>query len=96
MSRLFHNFLGTWMILSGFITSTALASIETIGPNGINSAGLGLTGSGIGIGQVENTRPGLPTFDSAANTHSSVEPTAVFVKADDPRSEEHTSELQSH
>jgi hypothetical protein len=34
------------------------ASQDTIGVNGIASAGLGLTGNGIAIGQVEPGRPG--------------------------------------
>jgi len=67
------------------------ASEETIGPNGINSAGLTLpngiplTGAGIGIGQVESRRPGDPTqpsgmpFDTTGSLiNSSVDPEEVF------------------
>jgi len=69
-----------------------LASFLTIGPDGINSAGLSLptgtaltggnalTGSGIAIGQVEDFRPGLPAFDGVANSNSTVVPAAVFLQ----------------
>jgi len=50
------------------------------GVNGINSQGLGLTGAGIGIGQVEEDRPGKPGFDNVANSHPNVIPVGVFVQ----------------
>jgi len=37
-----------------------IAANYTIGPDGIDSSGLNLTGGGIGIGQVEPNRPGDP------------------------------------
>lgn len=64
--------------------STILSASElTVGPNGINSAGLGLTGAGIAIGQVETGRPGMPIrngvpFDSAQWIHSQVQPAEVY------------------
>jgi len=62
-------------------TSSAFASQDSIGPNGINSASLlGLTGAGVGIGQVEPFRPGIPGTDSAANSNPDVQPTGVFVR----------------
>jgi hypothetical protein len=42
------------LVLTG--VQSVLGSILTNGPNGINSLGLGLTGDGMGIGQVEPTR----------------------------------------
>lgn len=38
----------------------AWASADSIGPNGINSSGLPLTGMGVDIGQAEDFRPGDP------------------------------------
>ncbi len=77
---------------------TVRASEETIGPVGINSAGLPLpngtllTGTGIGIGQVESSRPGDPKnpdgtpFDTLSSfTNLSVNPEGVFfTRYDDP------------
>ncbi len=67
-----------------FAGGRAAASTLTIGPDGINSAGLTLAdgttlldGSGIGIGQVEHGRPAT-TADAAGTQNSSVNPTAVF------------------
>jgi hypothetical protein len=69
------------------VTGSASASVDTIGPNGINSAGLfgtdgmPLTGSGVPIGQVEDTRPGDPGFDTnAALIHTEVNPDQVFFR----------------
>lgn len=59
------------------VTVLVFGSADTIGPYGINSAILNLTGSGISIGQVEDNRPGLPAFDGASS-HSSVVPAAIF------------------
>ncbi len=65
------------------------ASLDTIGPNGINSAGLmglggmPLTGAGIGIGQVEIGRPGRRVADGgpddAAHSDVSIVPAGVFL-----------------
>jgi Subtilase family len=63
------------------VTRQGNASQDSIGPNGINSAGLGLTGAGVTVGQVENLRPGKPGFDSAANCcNADVIPTGVFFR----------------
>ncbi|MGL4513732.1 MAG: S8 family serine peptidase [Lacipirellulaceae bacterium] len=62
----------------------AVASQDSIGPNGIDSDGLTLangnvlTGSGVGIGQVEPFRPGRAGTDVPANLHPSVNSAAVF------------------
>ena len=58
----------------------ACASSVSIGPDGIDSAGLGLTGAGIAIGQVEISRPGFPGTDSPANSNTQVVPTDVFLR----------------
>jgi hypothetical protein len=59
-------------------TPPALGDAATNGPNGINHPGGAFTGDGIGIGQVEDDRPGLAGTDAAGNIHSSVVPAAVF------------------
>lgn len=62
----------------------AFGSTDTIGPNGIDSAGLqdangaALTGIGIAIGQVEAGRPARAGVDNAASVNANVTPTAVF------------------
>src|SRR5437016_4263718 len=56
---------------------------NSAGPRGIDARGLGFTGQGVYIGQVESGRPGLRgtadlPFDSNANSHPDVRPDAVF------------------
>ena len=53
--------------------SDAIGSSVTTSEVGINSAGLGLTGNEVFIGQVEPRRPGRPSIDSTFN--STVSPT---------------------
>lgn len=61
-----------------FLTSAvSLASDFTISANGINSSILSQTGSNIGIGQVEQGRPGI-AIDGPANRHDDVVPAEVF------------------
>ena len=65
-------------------------SQDTIGPNGINSAGLRgvngvvLTGEGVDIGQVEPFRPGFPGVDDPLTKpdccNEDVVPTGVFFR----------------
>ena len=70
------------------VVISANASQVTIGQNGINSVGvlgvngLPLTGAGIGIGQVEQFRPGRRVAaggpDDNAHSDASIVPTALF------------------
>lgn len=60
------------------VANVVRASEFTIGPDGVNSKGLELTGSGIAIGQVELGRPGLPGKDMAKYVHPQVQPTDVY------------------
>ena len=56
-------------------------SADSIGPHGINSSSVPLTGASIGIGQVEQYRPGDPDIDSNGNFyHSDVNPKDVFFR----------------
>jgi hypothetical protein len=79
------------LALSLVIATHAFASVDTIGPNGINSAGLTtanglpLNGGAVGtvpavaIGQVEIDRPGDPSFDNDPTLfHTAVDPAQVF------------------
>jgi hypothetical protein len=78
--------VGCVVTLIGISVNSTLASTTTIGPNGINSAGLTLNGmpligNDIGIGQVELERPGKRVadggFDNAANSNTTINPTDV-------------------
>jgi hypothetical protein len=61
------------------IAGTVYGDAASIGPNGINSAGLGLTGAGIGIGQAEFFRPADASFDTTpAVNNNTIDPAQVF------------------
>ncbi len=67
------------------VTQTVYGDAASIGPNGINSAGIALTGAGIGIGQAELYRPGDPIgpgdplLDTMVNFYNTaVRPKEVF------------------
>lgn len=63
------------------LASSINADTRSIGPEGINSDGLGLTGAGVVIGQVERLRPGdVDNGDNAANRNSIVGPADVFIQ----------------
>ena len=76
--------LGSFWVFN--ISGPALADDDSTGPDGIRSnrlTVLGLTGSGVAIGQVEGNRVALPGFDTlAANpnvyANPTVRPTVVF------------------
>src|SRR5262245_37873292 len=54
------------------------AAEDATGPNGVNSDVTGFTGFGVNVGQLEGTRPGLPGFDNAQNSHPDVTPAGVY------------------
>ena len=54
------------------------ADQTSCGPTGINSQNIGLTGQGVGIGQVELYRPGKHNFDNASNITSAYDTFKVF------------------
>jgi hypothetical protein len=76
------RFNGWYAIGYTFVfAGTSLADSYSIGPNGINSAGLGLTGAGVRIGQVEQGRPGdVGNGDDAAHRNSTTNPLDVFIQ----------------
>jgi subtilisin family serine protease len=73
-----------WMLsvaITLLATPVSRASEETLGPNGINSLVTGLNGSGVPIGQVEDDRPGVHGYDTAADCcNQHVVPAGVFVQ----------------
>jgi subtilisin family serine protease len=66
-------------LLYTLVTIPAFASALSIGTDGINSAGLGLTGNGVGIGQLEFSRPSDSNFDTSTSyVNSNVNPAQVY------------------
>lgn len=63
-----------------FGVNTVFGSQDSIGPNGIHSNVLSLTGNGVEIGQVEIGRPGDPNFDTGSPTlfNTTVDPAMVY------------------
>lgn len=57
----------------------AVASNESISSVGINSVAVPYTGMGVGIGQVETSRPGDPDLDNASNSNFFTNPAGVFL-----------------
>lgn len=54
-------------------------ALNTLDEKDINALGLGLTGAGVRIRQVEPSRPGDPGFDlQAANVRNEIDPFAVY------------------
>lgn len=75
----FFNGLLTAIAVLFIVVDTAFGDAASIGPNGINAVGLGLTGAGIGIGQAELFRPGDPDLDTIGTWfNSTVNPKQVF------------------
>ncbi len=69
--------------LVSLLASTAHASLISTGPDGINSSGLPLTGTGVVIGQVERFRPGdAEAGDNLAHRNTSIDPADVFEQND--------------
>jgi hypothetical protein len=65
------------------LSSSAEASLDSLGPNGINSLVTDLSGDGVHIGQVEPSHPGKPMpvgFDDAAHSGTTVFPDTVAIQ----------------
>lgn len=79
MNRLCFGLL-TVIAFGRLAVNESRASTDSIGPNGIVSAGLNLTGDGIAIGQVERFRSGKFGYDNdALCCNATVIPADVFV-----------------
>lgn len=75
----------------------ASADSYSVGPNGINSVGLGLTGAGVRIGQVEQGRPGdADNGDDAAHRNSTTNPADVFVQNNPGNPPSNTADVRPH
>lgn len=72
----YSRFLFILLLLS---QQTVFGSQNSIGPNGIHSSVLSLTGAGVDVGQLELGRPGDPNFDTMMSLFNDlVEPDEVF------------------
>jgi len=73
------------------------ADTRSIGPAGINSAGLGLTGAGVRIGQVEEGRPGdADVGDNLAHRNTTTNPTSVFIQNIPGNAPPNTTDVHAH
>ena len=78
------------------LAASAQASTDTIGPNGINSVALGLTGAGVVIGQVEQARPGdVDIGDDPNHSNTTTDPAGVF-EQDNPGVPPDDDEVRNH
>lgn len=83
-------------IFTLLLVSSTHADTRSIGPDGINSTGLGLTGAGVVVGQVEEGRPGdIDNGDNAANRNSKVDPADVFIQ-NNPANPTANAEVSEH
>ena len=77
LSRWIAFMASMWLAICRY----AIASEDSIGPNGINSASLMLNGAGIAIGQVEAGRPGRDDIDTDATCcNADIEPAGLFAR----------------
>jgi hypothetical protein len=68
------------LCLAGYFCAlaiTAWADVDTIGPDGIRSSLLNLTGAGVAIGQIETGRPSVEDFDVLFH-HDDVIPEEIY------------------
>jgi len=93
-----------WTIgLATLFATTAMGDTITIGPNGINSAGLldfdgmPLTGTGVVIGQVEEARPGdAEVGDDLAHRNTTTNPADVFIQDNPGNPPPNTADIHEH
>ncbi len=72
-------FAGVAVLLLVHSSQNAWSDVISAGPFGIDAIGLGLTGAGVGVGQVEPRRTGNPSFDGNAALHNDdVDPNDTF------------------
>jgi hypothetical protein len=78
-------------------TSFAFADSNTIGPNGINSAGLPVTGAGVAIGLVEPGRAGdAQAGDDLAHRNTFTDLADVFIRDDPGNPTPNTVDVKAH
>jgi hypothetical protein len=79
------------------LASSIHADTRSIGPAGINSAGLGLTGAGVRIGQVEPGRPGdADVGDNLAHRNTTTNPAGVFIQNIPGNAPPNTDDVHGH
>jgi len=77
MKNTIFTVIGVLLLVHG--SQEAWSDEISVGPFGIDAIGLGLTGAGVGVGQVEPRRTGDPSFDGTAALHNDdVDPNDTF------------------
>jgi len=66
------------LLTTTMLESGTLGSQESIGPKGINSTAIPLTGGGVPIGQVEGRRSGKKDYDLDENSSEFIDPLHVM------------------
>lgn len=83
-------------IVISFLTGSAFADNNTIGPDGVDSAVTGLTGAGVLVGQVDIGRSGKFGYDSPAKSAMGTVPTGVYFRTSGGQDSADSSNVTEH